>query len=140
MSDWAPPTGPAEPDPDPADQREAAPRAVTAAGDLSPAGPPEPVSLVPGPDPVPGEPWTVRVRTAAGVSAVKVEIDGADHDVVMTPEPAVPGAAPTWIAELPAVGTEPIRYRYAWRSSWTGGVTEWMAATPGRTCGDPTEE
>jgi hypothetical protein len=119
---WAAPSGPAHPDPDPTDQREH-------------GAPPPPVTLLPGPDPVAGEAWTVRVQTAAGVSAVKVEIDGAAHDIVMTPEPQTPGQPSTWFAQLPVDGEEPIRYRYAWRSSWTGGVTEWMAATPGRTCG-----
>ncbi len=135
---WAAPSGPAHADPDPTDHREhAAPlRPAVGSPSAEPAadGPPPPVTLLPGPDPVPGEPWTVRVQTAAGVSAVKVEIDGAPHDVVMTQEPPVAGQAPTWVAELAVVGEEPIRYRYAWRSSWTGGVTEWMAATPGRTC------
>ena len=134
---WAAPSGPAQADPDPADQREhgASPRAAVGSPSTETGGPPAPVTLLPGRDPAPGEPGPARVQTAAGVSAVTVELDGSAHDVVMTPEPATAGTPPTWVAQLPVRGEGPIRYRYAWRSSWTGGVTEWMAATPARAVG-----
>lgn len=148
---WEAPTGEAMPDPDAGDESElrspdsgdgsgeglATPvQAAASAGPAAPTSPPEAVTPLPGTDPVPGQPWTVRVQTAAGVGSVAVEIEGSDKIVVMTRDSQSAGQSPTWTADLPTVGDGPFRYRYAWRSSWNGDVTEWFGATPGRTCGD----
>jgi len=148
---WEPPTGEAAPDPDviddaelrePDDTRDATggqlpPPNVQAAASTraaAPTAPPDAVTPLPGADPVAGQPWTVRVQTAAGVSSVAVEIDGSDHDVVMTKDHQEAGQQPTWSAQLDVPDDGTIRYRYAWRSSWNGDVTEWMTASSDRTC------
>ena len=114
--EWAAPTGAASPDPDPYDDAERA----------SPA----PVTPLAGDAPVTGHPWIVRARTAAGVSGLSVEIEGRARNVSMRPEPATAGSSPTWTAVIGDIGTTPVRYRFVWRSSWTGDVTDWQTATP----------
>jgi hypothetical protein len=118
-STWQPPTGPAAADPDPTDDREQAPE-------------PEPpvVSLLAGPPPVVGTPWTVAAHTAAGVSGLVIEIEGRAHNVTMRPDPPAPNRPPTWSGTIDEIGLEPLRFRFAWRSGWAGAVTAWHTVEP----------
>lgn len=154
---WTPPTGPAAADPDATDDAELPegpsgdvldapptgppivdealppPSLHTVAETPSPPAPPtEPpaaVTPIDGDPPTIGQPWAVRAHTAAGVSGLAIEVDGREHDVVMRRDATADGAPATWTATIDDVGAEPIRYRFAWRSSWTGGVTDWHTAT-----------
>ncbi|MDF2733076.1 MAG: putative glycosidase [Desertimonas sp.] len=106
--------------------------------------------------PVLGEPLELRVLVGAGVDAVWAELEpsgisvplmafGADelYPAAETAEghlAAASGARPDlggrtiWRAVIEAVDAVedgPLRYRFRWRSHWTGGTTEWFEAWPG---------
>ena len=106
--------------------------------------------------PVLGEPLELRVLVGAGVDAVWAELEpsgisvplmavGADelYPAAETAEghlAAASGARPDlggrtiWravIEAVDAVGMDRLRYRFRWRSHWTGGTTEWFEAWPG---------
>lgn len=139
---WAPPTGPAAADPDATDDAETvsdalpppAPHAVASAPPVPPAPtqPPSAVTPLAGDAPVAGRPWTVRATTAAGVSALAIEIEGRAENVAMHLDPQH-GPPPRWSATIDGVGADPLRYRFVWRSSWSGDVTGWHTATPSTT-------
>ena len=126
---WAPPTGPAAADPDPTDHREIAP-ADAADTPLAPSVSAAVVSPIPGDVPVVGRPWIVSAHTAAGVSGLVIEIQGRPHNVTMRPDPPSASIPPTWSGTVDGIGTEPLHYRFAWRSNWTGDVTDWQTVTP----------
>ena len=115
---WAPPTGSASSDPDPNDEREHKPPPIV----VPHAGAP----------PVVGQPWTVTAATAAGVSGLVIEIAGRPHNVTMRPDQPSANTSPSWSGTIDDIGPDPVRYRYAWRSSWTVDVTEGRTVTPSR--------
>jgi 1,3-alpha-isomaltosidase len=105
--------------------------------------------------PVVGEPLELRVLATAAVDAVSVDVEppGASHALVaVDPDDLYPpaetaeghlaaasGARPDlggrrlWrvvVDRLAAVTEGPLRYRFRWRSHWTGGTTEWFEVWP----------
>lgn len=69
----------------------------------------------------------VTVEVAVGVGYVGVETSAGGNLVTMTPVDGQPNVRQ---GELPALGPEPFRYRFVWRSSWNGGTTDWIDVTP----------
>jgi alpha-glucosidase (family GH31 glycosyl hydrolase) len=106
--------------------------------------------------PVVGEPLELRVLATAGVDAVWVELHPSAAELPLTAVDvdelypstesaeghlaAASGARPDlggrriWRVEIAAVEAidGPLRYRFRWRSHWTGGTTEWFEAWPAR--------
>lgn len=110
--------------------------------------------------PVVGEPVELRVLVTAGVDAAWVDLEPGDASVALTRVAAgdlyptgetaanddhghlaaASGACPDlhdrtiWRAVIgtPDVTDGPLRYRFRWRSHWTGGETEWFEAWPAR--------